>query len=96
MAKVFSGMGRNELNPVANKVLESLRQQPITEHRVGDLTQAVRMVPEKQLRAMFFHEASTQELDAILRHLDDTGKIERLAPRAVNGSVSKVYIRLVE
>jgi hypothetical protein len=96
MAKVFSGMGRNELNPVANKLIDCLRMQPETDHKVGDLTQRLRVVPEKQLRAMFFHEATSMEMDQVLRHLEETGKIEKLAKRGANGAIERVLIRLVE
>jgi len=96
MSKVFAGMGRNELNPVANKVVEAIRSQPEIEQKIGALTQRVRVIPEKQLRAIFFHEASSMEMDQILRHLEDTGKIEKLASRSENGTINRVLIRLVE
>jgi hypothetical protein len=96
MAKVFSGMGRNELNPVANKVIDCIRMQPEADHKVGELTQRIRTIPEKQLRAMFFHEATSIEMDQVLRHLEETGKIEKLAKRNSNGAVDRVLIRLVE
>jgi Protein of unknown function (DUF3987) len=97
MAKVFAGMGRNELNPVANKVLATLQAQPYTERKVGELTHKIRMVPEKQLRSMFFHEATTIEMDQVLKHLEDSQKIERMADKhPTTNMIMKVYIRLVE
>jgi hypothetical protein len=96
MAKVFAGMGRNELNPVANKILDCIRMQPEVERKFNDLTQRVRMIPEKQLRATFFHEASSMEMDQILKHLEDTGKVERLAERNSITKITKVYLRIVE
>lgn len=96
MAKVFAGMGRNELNPVANKIIEAIRMQPEVEKKVGALTQRIRIIPEKQLRAMFFHEASSMEMDQILKHLEDTGKIEKMGERHPTSQILKVYLRLVE
>jgi hypothetical protein len=45
---------------------------------------------------MFFHEATSMEMDQVLRHLEETGKIEKLAKRGANGAIERVLIRLVE
>lgn len=96
MAKVFAGLGRNELNPVANKVMDVLRAQRTQSRKVGELTQEVRMIPEKQLRAMFFHEANALEMDQILRHLEESGKLGKLQDVNPNSPIPRIYIYLVE
>jgi hypothetical protein len=96
MAKVFAGLGRNELNPVANKVIEVLRTLPQREAKVGDLVYKYRGTPEKQLRGMFFNEANWMEMDQILRQLEETGKIEKMQETIPNNPIKRVIIRLVE
>jgi hypothetical protein len=96
MGKVFAGLGRNELNPVANKVIEVLRALPMRDYKNGDLVFKVRATPEKQLRAMFFNEANWLEMDQIFKHLEETGKIERMQESIPNNPIKRVVIRLVE
>lgn len=97
MGKVFSGMGRNELNPVSNKVMDAVRVAPPVKILINGLEETIRAFPEKQLRAMFFHEASAQEMDQILRHLEESNKIEKIGHRdPKTGMITRMLIRLVE
>jgi len=96
MAKVFAGLGRNELNPVANKIIECLRSQRPVERKVGDVTQRIKMIPEKQLRSMFFHEANSLEMDQILRYLEDSSKIGKLGEPIQDSPIPRIFVYLVE
>ena len=62
LSKVFEGMGRNELAPVAARIVDMLEMigQPIN---------------EKKVVADFFKDADTREIYGILAHLHSTGKI---------------------
>ena len=62
MRKVFEGVGRNELNAIASKILE------IVEASGGHL-------PEKQLNLMMYREANAEELSKVMIHLRTTERI---------------------
>jgi hypothetical protein len=62
LPKVYEGMGRNELNAVAAKLLEILDK-------------AGAPVPEKQVRAIMYREADVREILGIIQHLTATGKV---------------------
>jgi hypothetical protein len=62
MRKVFEGVGRNELNAIASKILE------IVEASGGCL-------PEKQLNLMMYREANAEELSKVMIHLRTTERI---------------------
>lgn len=96
MGRVFAGMGRNELHPVANKVLDMLSKQPTVDYQVAGISRALRCLPEKQLRAIFFHEVGTQDFDQILNHLISTGKLERLSLTDPVSRIPKLYVRHIE
>jgi hypothetical protein len=62
MRKVFEGVGRNELNAIASKILE------IVEASGGHM-------PEKQLNLMMYREANAEELSKVMVHLRTTERI---------------------
>ena len=62
MRKVFEGVGRNELNAIASKILE------IVEASGGHM-------PEKQLNLMMYREANAEELSKVMIHLRTTERI---------------------
>lgn len=91
MSRVFSGMGRNELNPIANKIILTIKAMPpITQ---GE--EEIHMAPEKQIRATFFREASKQEMDQIIAHLVESGKIEVVGQRNNLGVITKTFLKLL-
>lgn len=97
MPRVFAGMGRNELNGVAGKIMECLRTTGEIELRVGDLTHRIKGMPEKQLRGMFFQQASNLEIDQILKHLTEVNKIEILVQTNPSAKTpAQRYVRVVE
>jgi len=65
LPKVFEGMGRNELAPVAAKMMDLLEMcgQPM---------------PEKKVLSELFRDADTRELYGIIAHLVSTGKLLQL------------------
>jgi hypothetical protein len=62
MRKVFEGVGRNELNSIASKILETLEA-------VGG------SMPEKQLNLMMYREANAEELAKVMFHLRNTERV---------------------
>jgi hypothetical protein len=95
MSRVFSGMGRNELNPIANKIILTIKAQGPVKRKVGDEEEDVYLCPEKQIRATFFREASKQEMDQIIAHLVEAGKIEVVGERNNVGVITKTYLKLL-
>lgn len=95
LARVFSGIGRNVLNASTQKVLDLLGIQPEQELKQGDTIRKVRMMPEKQLRAVLWREVNGDEMNQVLQHLSDSDKIRRvnIAGGAQGGSRS--FIELI-
>lgn len=65
LPKVFSGLGRNELNNVASNLLDVLRTS-------GGI------IEKRKLSTIMYREVNHQELRGVLEHLSDTGKIKTL------------------
>jgi hypothetical protein len=80
LPKVFEGMGRNELAPVAARMVDLLEM-------------AGQPVPEKKVVAEFFRDADTRELYGIIAHLASTGKIVQLEEK--NKETGAVIRRLL-
>jgi hypothetical protein len=93
LSKVFSGIGRNELNATAAKVIELLTLSPRVE-AIGPGGKQIKghIVAEKKLRSALFHSATDQEMSQVLQHLIDADKIERYTTQGQD--VSRSYIRL--
>jgi hypothetical protein len=74
LPRVFEGMGRNELAPVAARIVEALEiiGQP---------------VPEKKIVSDFFKDADTREIYGILAHLVSAGKIVQIDQKDSTGKV---------
>jgi Protein of unknown function (DUF3987) len=73
LPKVFEGMGRNELAPVAARMVDLLEM-------------AGKPVPEKKVLSEFFRDADTRELYGVIAHLVNTGRIVQLEEK-VDGVV---------
>lgn len=63
--KVFKGVGRNQLFPISNKVIELLQNAPGY------------TVPERLVNQQLFREADSDEIRKLINHLIGTGQIER-------------------
>jgi hypothetical protein len=72
LPKVFEAMGRNELAPIAARLVELLEM-------------AKQPVPEKKVLSEFFRDADTRELYGIIAHLVNTGKIVRVEEKDPTG-----------
>lgn len=64
LAKVFEGMGRNELNSVATKIMDVMRK--------------MQRVPYRRLERIFFRECSADEFYKITLHLFQTQQLVKL------------------
>lgn len=74
MNKVYEGMGRNELNAVAARMMETI-------------TMAGGELPEKKVLSIMYREADTRELYGIMGHLVETGKLKRAEEKDSAGNV---------
>lgn len=72
LPKVFESMGRNELAPVAARIVEMLEM-------VGE------PIPEQRVLGEFFRDADTRELYGIIAHLANTGKVMRIEQKDAQG-----------
>jgi hypothetical protein len=87
LERVFSGIGRNELNGVAQKIIELLNLAP------------GKMLPEKFIRKELFKDAAPDEIVKVLMHLEGTDRIKRMketlsAEDTKAGKQAKVMIKL--
>ena len=94
LLKVFQGMGRNELHAVANKALDYLRATDAREVDLDGKRQTVRIMPEKQLKALLFKDAGGRDIDDIIAHLASTEKV-RKTTTVINGQ-ARTFIILSE
>ena len=78
LAKVFQGIGRNELNVIAQKVLGYLEntRETVIDHNNSRFV--ARVMNEKQLRGLMYRDAPGRELEDILAHLVMTEKVKRI------------------
>jgi hypothetical protein len=79
LPKVFESMGRNELAPVAARVVELLDM-------------AGQPVPEKKILSEFFRDADTKEIYGIIAHLVNTSKIVRIEEKNKSGQIIGVLL----
>jgi len=79
LLRVFSGIGRNVLNAASQKVMDQLHMLPVqtVKHPLTNHPIAVKLMPEKQLRAILWREVNGQEMDAVMAHLIESDKLER-------------------
>lgn len=77
LLKVFQGIGRNELNSVASKVLGFLETSPEKAYIDNGKHFRAKFAPDKVLRATFYRDAPSRELDDIFNHLVASDKIFR-------------------
>ena len=77
LLKVFQGIGRNELNSVASKVLGFLESSPEKAYIDNGKHFKAKFAADKILRATFYRDAPSKELDDIFNHLLASDKIFR-------------------
>lgn len=79
LMRVFAGIGRNELNTAATKVIDMLEKAPLQTLTIGDQKQQVHVLDEKRLRGLLFHLVNQGEMNDVLVHLQNTDKIGRVS-----------------
>jgi hypothetical protein len=82
LLRVFQGIGRNELSAIAAKVMDYLSMNR------GKMS-------EVSLKLLLFRDASSNEMQEILRHLEETNKIARFRDRT-SGQVQVVTSEVAE
>jgi energy-coupling factor transporter ATP-binding protein EcfA2 len=93
LTRVFQGIGRNELNAIANKVLEILYNSPEIDYKSPDgSVRKIRFVDEKRLRAIMYRDAPGRECDDIINHLISSEKIFRVP--ITKDNIARTYIGL--
>jgi hypothetical protein len=83
LARVFQGIGRNELNQISVKALDFLERAPIKEFVLKRLDgteekRRMRCMPFKQLKSLLWSSANGQDMDQVFSYLRESGKIEIL------------------
>ncbi len=64
LTRVFQGIGRNELNQIANKAMEFIMTSPEKDYKDGGgVVRKARMIEEKRLRGLMFRDAPGRECD---------------------------------
>lgn len=69
LTKVFQGIGRNELNAVANKATEYLFTCPMIAYKDGGVIKRAKIAPESKVRGYLYRDAPGRDCDDIIRHL---------------------------
>jgi hypothetical protein len=93
LLRVFAGIGRNELNTAATKVMELLSKYPKTRTKIDGAEVEVSILLEKKLRAMMFSVVNQQEMDNVLNHLVDSDKIGRAQETKNNVVRTLIYLK---
>jgi hypothetical protein len=89
LSRVFAGIGRNELNAVANKALELLHMAPEFKNQEGAI---YRGLPERTLVARMFNQATQLDMNQVIQYLLDSGKALRILVQS--GTNQRAYITL--
>lgn len=93
LARVFQGIGRNELNHSSVKILDQLANASTEEVRLitGEIVK-VKAMPLKRLKAFLFRDIQGFEFDEVMRHLEETDKVGK-SEKIINGE-SRIYVYL--
>lgn len=94
LTRVFQGIGRNELNAVANKVVELLLGTAEREIKTTEFTGKARVIPMKQLRLLMYKDAPGRELDDVFAHLATTERIFYLNVTDPSTKVTRQFVGL--
>jgi len=77
LSRVFAGIGRNELNSVAAKIMNIIDSCPTRKFKVGGVEHDLPFIHEKRLKAMVYRDARGGELTETFQHLLEANKITR-------------------
>lgn len=93
LKKVFQGIGRNELNVIANRAMDYLGNAPEHGFEINGTKEKRKAILEKQLRGLMFRDAPGRECDDIISHLISMDKILRLSTTDSN-NITRIYLVL--
>ena len=95
LTRVFQGIGRNELNAVANKIIEFLWNSPERNFLDKGEKKRARLIPEKVLMSTFSTDAPSRELMDIVAYLISSEKVFRYQEPIPGGGV-RLFLGLRE
>ena len=78
LSRVFMGIGRNELNAVASKVLNTIESGPLITLNNAGVEKVHRGLAEKKVFAAHFSDGNQMELTQVINHLISAGKVTRI------------------
>lgn len=96
LTRVFQGIGRNELNAIANKAMEYLLTSREIDYIASKnldgtpVTAKGHFMEEKKLRGLLYRDAPGRECDDIINHLVTSEKVIRY--RATSNGVERAYL----
>lgn len=98
LSRVFEGMGRNEMNAVATKLLDILRRLTPTEYKTKDgKTEQLRMFPLKKLQSVLYAELPTNVPDAFNKLIQQLVQTDRIVIKSFSdGGLQREYAVLKE
>lgn len=96
LARVFQGIGRNELNAVAAKLMEYLTSAETREFLIDDKPVRLRAMPEKTLKGLMFRDGTGHEYNDIMTHLIATEKVSKKLIPGKPGTPDRIMIILNE
>lgn len=73
--RVFSGIGRNELNQVTVKALDFLQQQPERAVKMDGTEVRLRSCPKVRLKSRMWNDANGMDFEQVLAHLKESGQV---------------------
>lgn len=92
LSRVFAGIGRNELNAAAAKVMDMMSAAEVKKVKIGDKEFEGPLITEKKLRGLMFRLVDAQEMDRVLSHLIDTDKLLRFNAQIPGETMPRNYI----
>lgn len=94
LTRVFQGIGRNELNAIANRAVDYIRGALPMTLTFGKETRMHNAMKEKALRLLLYRDAPGKECDDIINHLVSTDRIFRYS--VLTNNISITYLCLKE
>lgn len=100
LTRVFQGIGRNELNVVANRVIEFLAGSPVKEYNAGTNEKPnqkrAHFMMEKALKNLMWRDAPGRECDEVLEHLIRSDRIFRITIGEIENRRSVIGMHVEE
>lgn len=86
--RVFMGIGRNELNGVASKILNTVEGAPTITIKNPTTGKEITTpgLPEKKIYSAHFHDGNRVELDQCITHLVSAGRLTKFQ-QSINGTI---------